>query len=239
MATEYAFGQIVTSGLVLSLNAADRNSYPGSGTSWRDMSGNGINGTLVNGPTFNSANGGSIVYDGTDDSTTFASNSVINFLNVDPFTIEIWGNLQTLQAGARMMVSRENSIVVGRDGYNLILANMTESTVQFSAERFASNVQTGANAFLATSLVLQKWGQFLSTYDGNFYRMYFNGVLQSTSIQITSNITNTTTTLAVGSRSNGFNNINMAISSVKMYNRALSASEVAQNYNAQKSRFGL
>ena len=59
--------RIVTSGLVLALDAADRNSYPGSGTTWTDLSGNANNGTLTNGPTFNSANGGSIVFDGTND----------------------------------------------------------------------------------------------------------------------------------------------------------------------------
>ena len=59
---------IVTSGLVLSLDAADKNSYPGSGTTWADLSGNTNNGTLTNGPTFSSANQGSIVFDGVDDS---------------------------------------------------------------------------------------------------------------------------------------------------------------------------
>jgi hypothetical protein len=70
MATQYAFGKIVTNGLVLALDAADKNSYPGSGTTWRDMSGNNSNSTLTNSPTFNSANGGSIVFDGVDDYTT-------------------------------------------------------------------------------------------------------------------------------------------------------------------------
>ena len=67
MAVQYAFGQIVTNGLVLALDAADRNSYPDSGTTWTDLSGNGSNGTLINGPTFSSVNGGSIVFDGLND----------------------------------------------------------------------------------------------------------------------------------------------------------------------------
>jgi hypothetical protein len=62
MATQYAFGQIVTNGLVLSLDAADKNSYPGSGTVWSDLSGNNNNNTLVATPTFSSANGGSLVF---------------------------------------------------------------------------------------------------------------------------------------------------------------------------------
>jgi hypothetical protein len=75
MAVQYASGKIVTSGLVLALDAADKNSYPGSGTTWTDLSGNGNNGTLVNGPTFSSANGGSIVFDGVDDYVTCGTNS--------------------------------------------------------------------------------------------------------------------------------------------------------------------
>ena len=57
---------IVTNGLVLFLDANNTNSYPGSGTSWYDLSGNGNTGTLTNGPTFSSVNGGTIVFDGID-----------------------------------------------------------------------------------------------------------------------------------------------------------------------------
>jgi hypothetical protein len=66
MATQFANGKIVTNGLVLCLDAADRTSYLGSGTTWFDLAGSN-NGTLTNGPTFNSTNGGSIVFDGVDD----------------------------------------------------------------------------------------------------------------------------------------------------------------------------
>ena len=59
--------KISTDGLVLALDTANRKSYPGSGTVWNDLSGNGNNGSLINGPTFNGANGGSIVFDGVDD----------------------------------------------------------------------------------------------------------------------------------------------------------------------------
>ena len=58
--------KITTNGLVLCVDAADKNSYPGSGTAWNDIGGQGYTGTLTNGPTFNSSNNGSIVFDGTD-----------------------------------------------------------------------------------------------------------------------------------------------------------------------------
>jgi hypothetical protein len=67
----------VTNGLVLCLDAADKNSYSGTGTTWTDLTGNGNNGTLTNGPTFNSANGGSISFDGTNDYIDCGSNSIL------------------------------------------------------------------------------------------------------------------------------------------------------------------
>ena len=80
---------IITQGLVLALDAADRNSYPGTGTAWTDLSGNGNNGTLTNGPTYNSANGGSIVFDGSNDYVNFSYNSSLNIggLNI---TLSSW-----------------------------------------------------------------------------------------------------------------------------------------------------
>jgi len=65
--------KIVTSGLVLALDAADKLSYRGSGTTWRDLSGNNNTGTLTNGPTFNAGNLGSIVFDGTNDYVNISS----------------------------------------------------------------------------------------------------------------------------------------------------------------------
>ena len=65
MAVNYCTQQIVKDGLVLALDAGNTKSYPGSGTSWSDLSGQGNTGTLTNGPTYSSADGGSIVFDGT------------------------------------------------------------------------------------------------------------------------------------------------------------------------------
>jgi len=95
MATQFAFGQIVTNGLVLALDAADRNSYISGSTTWRDLTSNSFNGTLTNGPTFNSANGGSIVFDGVDDYAPLTG--TINLGNT--FTILSWIKLSTLAGG--------------------------------------------------------------------------------------------------------------------------------------------
>jgi hypothetical protein len=81
--------RIVTDGLVLALDAANSLSYPGSGTTWTDLSGKGNNGTLVNGPTFSPTNGGSIVFDGTNDYISFPNNPN---LDSQAITMESWSN---------------------------------------------------------------------------------------------------------------------------------------------------
>ena len=80
---------VIDTGLVLALDAADRNSYPGSGTTWRDLSGNGRNGTL-NGVGYNSANGGSLSFDGVNAYVDFGNSSVFNQSGGKSFTITCW-----------------------------------------------------------------------------------------------------------------------------------------------------
>jgi hypothetical protein len=81
---------LIQDGLVLCLDAANTKSYPGSGTSWVDLSGNGNNGTLTNGPTFSSTNGGNIFFDGTNDYVRVSSTSIIP--GSSSFTFNIWLN---------------------------------------------------------------------------------------------------------------------------------------------------
>jgi len=81
--------KIITNGLVFHLDAAQLRSYPTTGTTWTDLSGGGNNGTLINGPTFNSGNGGSIVFDGVNDYGVITNPSI---LRNQSFTLSIWCN---------------------------------------------------------------------------------------------------------------------------------------------------
>ena len=93
--------KITTSGLILSLDAADKTSYPGSGTSWKDLSGNDNNGTLTNGPTFSAANRGNIVFDGVDDYVV-TSNFTPNVTNK---TLSGWVKLSSVsQQAAELLI---------------------------------------------------------------------------------------------------------------------------------------
>jgi hypothetical protein len=235
----YYQGPIVTNGLVFYTDAGNLVSYESGSTTTYSLTGS-VSGSLINGVNFNNENGGTWIFDGADDRIGMSSDSNLNFLGTSSYSIEVWGNLQSTGSGAKMMVSRENSIGVGRDGYNFIFTGMNSTTVSLSAERFASNVQTGISTQISTSQVLNKWCQFATTYDGQFYRLYFNGSLIATSTSITTNITNDVSQLSIGNRGTGLSNfINMKMSPISIYNRALSLAEIQQNYNARRQRFGI
>jgi len=103
--------KIISNGLVLYLDAANNKSYPRTGTTWYDLSGNNNNGTLTNGPTFNSANGGSIVYDGADDSVNLSLVSS----NVNNVTTEVWFKANTLPGDRGLFLNGDG----GGSGYGL------------------------------------------------------------------------------------------------------------------------
>jgi hypothetical protein len=224
MATQYAFGSIVTNGLVLALNAADKNSYPGSGTTWTDMSGNGANMSLLNSPIFSSVNGGAITFDGVDDYAQ-SSTVVLPTANNSPLTLEAFA-----------------MTTAGGSWKTVLGTAYTFTQIGFNANNFyAGRNGGGGNLLVLVSAVNpDTWYQLVMTYNGSTADMYLNGALIKASQNIGSN-----------GNSNGVNTlssytINVAaeplagkIAIARVYNRALSASEVAQNYNAQKSRFGL
>ena len=95
--------KIVRDGLVLSLNAADRNSYVSGSTTWFDLSGNNNSGSLTNGPTFNSANGGSLSFDGTNDIITITSTGIV----ANNISVDIWFNVNSAKTYAALLGSNE------------------------------------------------------------------------------------------------------------------------------------
>jgi hypothetical protein len=229
MATQFANGKIVTDGLVLCLDAADRTSYLGSGTTWFDLAGSN-NGTLTNGPTFNSTNGGSIVFDGVDDYVGLGNNLDQN----GPLSIMSWIYTTTISSGARVVVSNCN--VVGNQQDYVLEINRTAAKV---------GAFWGDVLLLVSnqSLVVNQWyyvGFVRSGSTGNWnLNIYINGTNDSnTTTSVNPNATNAGTAIGrAGDYTSQY--FSGRISNVQFYNRALSAQEVLQNYNAQKGRFGL
>ena len=225
--------RIVTDGLVLALDAANSLSYPGSGTTWTDLSGQGNNGSLFNGPTFNSLNGGSIVFDGTDDYINIGIDKSCNRFTGD-FAVSAW-------------VNRSNT---GGTWGNIIGDYYTNSTgnalewqlmIDSTAQLFLYNVTNGyVISPIASGFSANTWINVVVTRIGSTINLYAN-------TNLVTSVTNTTTFgSATGNLNIGIDGNNAAepftgkIAGVMIYkNKGLSASEVQQNYQALKTRFGL
>lgn len=218
--------KIVTNGLVLYLDAANIKSYVSGSTTWSDISRGGNNGTLTNGPTFNTGSGGNIVFDGTND---YAAWDVSNLgLNVQgPYTIEC-----TLR-------------------YNSTTGTINPITLT------SLNTKAFQFGYISSSPVVWKYGgTTILTYTppSGIYTMsctvttslvsvYINGILNN-STSTPSLQTGTLTYLLSSAYHNGtaitpFAFFNGNIYNIKLYNKLLTSTEILQNYNATKTRFGL
>lgn len=219
----FAGPDIVESGLVLALDAGNTKSYPGSGTTWTDLSGRGNNGTLTNGPTYSN---GAIVFDGVDDYVSFTSNpSLTNQISVD-----VWVNLNTPP-------TQTNAWILGREGsYRLTYAT---NTFQWVCATVNNSWYSTGTAINGDTQVISNILNVVGTYDGANNKIYINGTLKTTGAAISGNILTTSTYYLVRSGAVNVDYGKGAIYSHKLYNRALTAAEIQQNYNATKSRYGL
>jgi len=226
------YGNIVKNGLVFDLDVAKRDSYPGSGTVWRDVSGFQNNGTLTNGPTFDSNNGGSIVFDGTNDYVDLPYNSNYNFTTISSLT---WIKTPIQYTGGyRNVISKQSQDVFDRD-FNFYIASPLSNGV-ISQLHFSTARLTTYNGFINTSLSLNSWYQVGFSVGNGFLNYILNGqIIQST---VTTGNFNASSSYNINiGRADNFFLGNM--SNVLLYNRILSSTEVLQNYNATKGRYGL
>jgi hypothetical protein len=228
------YGGIVTNGLVLNLDAAKKDSYPGTGTAWNDISGNRNNGTLTNGPTFNPANGGSIVLDGVDDRVSRTEN--IN--TGQSFTVNAW-IYPTLLGTTRRAVIASSYNYTSQNGWLFSTAGFSINNTFF----FSIGTDNAYRVAVANTLNLSQWVYISAVCQngGGSINLYKNGIETSyaTSLQSTNTLTYTNPQFNVGFRDVGGTTDPYTgnISVVQIYNRALSATEVLQNYNALKSRY--
>jgi hypothetical protein len=232
--------RIVTDSLVLALDAANSKSYPGSGTTWTDLSGRGNTGTLTNGPTYSGSNGGSLSFNYTDlEYVSFSNSSSLQFLNRLPYTLEAWV-YPTRNPGANNwtgIFDRESDAGSGRDGYNLYFLGSAGTDTYFFTERFTSGSYNPVSVTLNQSITVNNWHHIVGTYDGTTLTLYRNGSSVGTPVTTTGNITNSSKTLTLGVRGGQY--FDGRISNAKIYNRALTAAEISQNFNALRGRYGI
>ena len=220
MATQFANGRIVLDGLLLALDASDKNSYPGSGTTWYDYSGNGKNCTLTNGPTFSSANGGVFIFDGLDDYGSLGT--VGGYSN--KFSCDAWFKTTSGATWKDILCGGCGDIIFTINGNAVNFGSQCSSPIPHS-NYSTTVVNTGAWFFASV------------TYDAGVAKVYVNGILESTNTR--ADVSQTPGNLFVGSSGGSSEFFAGSLATLKLYNRALSATEILQNYNAQKTRFGL
>lgn len=210
---------IVRDGLVFCLDAANPRSYPKSGTNWSDLKGSN-DGTLTNGPTFDADDKGSIVFDGSNDYVIIPTAPTSLVTNQSAVTISVW-------------------VYPHATGQGMILAN--GDGARFYVETFGSVFHWGFGGSQNSessqaAFSINNWYNYVASYDETNVRGYLNGSITDTTSLSNPNYGGSE--LKIG---NWQNNLwfNGNISNVSIYNRALSASEVLQNYNATRGRYGI
>jgi hypothetical protein len=221
--------KITTDGLVLCLDAAISKSYPGSGTTWYDLSGNGHNGTLVNGVGFNSGERGSMTFDGTNDRINFATSPKFDF-GTGNFSIQVWYNIQYHTTYHHFWTFGNQyhfGFKVARpDAYdpNIYLYNSSAG---------------GTGDTISAIATLDKWQMASAVRDGDNVSIYIDADNKGTKTGwLNANIDGSTYAGAIG-WGNASEYTKGNIAQVKIFNKALSSNEVRQNFNATRGRFGV
>jgi len=246
---------IVTNGLVLYLDAANNKSYPGSGTVWRDLSGNNENFTLYNSPSFSNNYGGELLFSGANDYARITTSNSVDSAASNG-TIELWFRTisSTIGGNYARLVSFSDATGTGSDttstqGTNRDYIDYLCLVKNAGAESLAVWYKNNPTAFGPATLVntnsyfnaVLTW----STSGGNMtFNFYLNGSNTNTSTVAQSGYSTNATTITLGQNcagalTNPLENSSCAFSSFKLYSRALTASDILQNYNATKTRFGL
>jgi hypothetical protein len=211
-------GGIVTSGFVMHLDAGNAASYPGSGTAWTDLTVNGNNGTLTNGPTYSAADGGQIVFDGVND---FVGCGNAAGLQLSVLTLEIWFRADNTNSNYR-------GILVKELAWGFYLFNNTLGSYDWPSVTFQS---TGINAGDNT------WRQAVLTIAaGGAATIYVNG---SSVLTYSASVSSQTNEVRIGGAIAASQFMSGSTAIARIYNRELSASEVTQNFDANRARFGI
>ena len=233
---------IVTNGLVLCLDAANRKSYPGSGTTWTDLSGRGNNGTLTGGPTYSSSNGGSIVFDGSNDYVNCGNSSTVNLSS--SFTSSCWfrvSNSAPNTIDGKGLVAKYSGNGTNRSQMLYFVGN--NNSVLFTVSSDGTNTASTIKSISYSSISRETWYYLTGVFTASQkMELFLNGVLVSSDTTTLSQVfSSSTQPLAIGAQAIGSSGFAFQgnIAQASIYNRALTASEIQQNFNATRGRFGI
>jgi hypothetical protein len=224
---EFTGAPVVDSSLKLWFDAGQTTSYPGTGTTWTDLSGSGFNGTLINGPTYNASNGGSIVFDGSND---YVDTGVISLTSGTAITVAVWVNCGSSQN------QYANILDYNHTGLGFVIQ---QDSTTLNTFYFAYWNGGGYNVTPTITLPTNTWCQLVFVKSGTSTIGYLNSV-NTVSLTGSANFTGTGLTLALGRWTGGPGRyLNGKIATVMIYNKALSSDEVTTNYNALRGRYGI
>lgn len=225
---------LVTDGLILHFDAGNFNSYPASGTTWYDLSQNRNNGTLTNGPTYSVENGGNIVFDGTNDYSSSTIRVLSSSMTVEiSFKINAAGNfvdIAVLDDGTNRLLIElgGTSIVPNTNGYLRYYTSYAGNSIGDVTNSLASSSQYIFDSKIHTSVL---------TVGSSLATSYFDGVFQGSG-SVSENKTFSRLVLA-NDLFRTARACNCNIYQTKIYDRALTPTEVEQNFNATRQRFGI
>jgi hypothetical protein len=241
------YENIVTNGLVLHLDAGRAASYGGDGTIWRDLSGQNNNGTLQGGVGFTVDDGGSLIFDGVNDSVVTSTRTPnTEFQYTSEFTISSWCRI-TENSGEGYIVNNRITDANGTSYSGWGLLHVNGSIWGFVGGY--PGVLSWRKVIISTTtfdnLVYNKWAHitYLNTGNAGEQKIYINGIdstlsaFDDTSPPYTINYSNGNSRIYIGLDATFPHYITGNIAQVSIYNRALSAAEVQQNYNALVGRY--
>lgn len=215
------YGGIVKDGLVLDLDAAKLDSYPKAGTVWNDVSDFRNNGILTNGSTFNSENGGSIVFDGVDDYVDCGNGSSLNITG--DLSVSIW--IKTTGVSGNHVIFAKHSLPSNIANYEGYLKGTAIYWWDGAAER-STGLTVSSNI----------WNNITYVRSSSLVTAYINYSVSGSVGVISQGPVSGNLTIGKDQNSQNFQG---NIATVHIYNKALSSSEVLQNFNAIKGRYGL
>lgn len=230
MAVVGGAGQIATNGLVWCLDFANPLSYPRSGTSATDLSGNGNTGTLTNSPTFSTSNSGILNFDGTNQFVT--AGNVLN-LNGSDMSLGVWFKVNATPSNFYPIVDKFTS-----GGYRLNVYDTLR--LEFQYRDASNNIEQFGFYTIPPSISVSAWNYVVVTHQNsnNAGVLYLNGQ-QTNSVTFTRTRAASTTDLKLGYSANNIVYLNGSVAHVTIHNTILTPAQVLQNYNALRGRFGV
>jgi prepilin-type N-terminal cleavage/methylation domain-containing protein len=223
---------IVTDGLVLHLDAGNPTSYPGTGTTWFDLSGQGNAGNLNNGVGYDSNNGGNLVFDGLNDYVDIGR--IPNTGNsTTSFSIAVWV-YPSSTTGNIVSMSSQNP----QGGWNM-------PPIAATGSNFRGKIWSNNYLFSSNSYTLNTWYYVVLVFDyqAGAQRFYVNSVIQNSQSSVSYSSSGMDNYIYLGQSNPGADNTGMftgRISNIQIYgNKSLTATEIQQNYNALRGRYGL